>query len=134
MLETIFTILRKTKYREVVIEIIQSLGMFLANIQKQTCLSKIRSFLLIIIIFFLNKKIVYILSNNILNEFISYRFNFLDEELVAFYITFLKSLSLRLSTVPIQLFFNEVKKKKKIWIFLKKTKIFSFSLKFKKIK
>ena len=126
MLETIFTILRKTKYREVVIEIIQSLGMFLANIQKQTCLSKIRSFLLIIIIFFLNKKIVYILSNNILNEFISYRFNFLDEELVAFYITFLKSLSLRLSTVPIQLFFNEVKKKKKIWIFFKKQKFLVF--------
>lgn len=30
--------MKKTKFKEIIIEIIQSLGMFIANIQKQMCL------------------------------------------------------------------------------------------------
>ena len=63
---------------------------------------------------FINKftKIDYILSNNAINDFIMHKFDFDDEEIVDFYISFLKSLSLRLNTNPIQLFYNEVKLKK----------------------
>lgn len=50
----------------------------------------------------------YILSNNSINEFIMHNYSFTDEEVVDFYINFLKSLSQRLSTNPLQLFFNEV--------------------------
>lgn len=105
ILDTLFNIMKKTKHKEVIIEIIQSLGMFLSNIQKQTCLS-------IDFNYYLNGclLLVYILSNNMINEFISYNFNFLDEEIVAFYITFIKSLTLKLGTIPVQLFFNEVAK------------------------
>ena len=65
---------------------------------------------------FINKftQIDYILSNNAINDFIMHKFDFDDEEIVDFYISFLKSLSLRLNTNPIQLFYNEVNLKKNI--------------------
>lgn len=39
--------MKKTKFKEVVIEIIQSLGMFISNIQKQVCLGFYRVYLLL---------------------------------------------------------------------------------------
>ena len=49
----------------------------------------------------------YILSNNHVNQLITHPFNFADEEVVAFYISFLKTLSLKLNPQTIQLFFND---------------------------
>ena len=49
----------------------------------------------------------YILSNNHVNRLITHPFNFADEEVVAFYISFLKTLSLKLNPETIQLFFND---------------------------
>ncbi len=43
----------------------------------------------------------YILSNNYINEMIVHRFDFSDEELLAYYISFLKTLSLKLNEVCI---------------------------------
>lgn len=66
-------------------------------------LSKVES---INYLFFFNSD--FILSNNTINEFISFNYNFNDDEIVDYYISFLKSLSIRLETNPLQLFFNEV--------------------------
>eukprot|EP00011_Vannellida_sp_DIVA3-517-6-12_P014194 CAMPEP_0114616830 /NCGR_PEP_ID=MMETSP0168-20121206/6887_1 /TAXON_ID=95228 ORGANISM="Vannella sp., Strain DIVA3 517/6/12" /NCGR_SAMPLE_ID=MMETSP0168 /ASSEMBLY_ACC=CAM_ASM_000044 /LENGTH=321 /DNA_ID=CAMNT_0001827953 /DNA_START=54 /DNA_END=1016 /DNA_ORIENTATION=+ len=49
----------------------------------------------------------YILSNNHINELISYRLDFSDEDLMANYISFLKTVSLKLNPQTLQFFFNE---------------------------
>ena len=49
------------------------------------------------------------MSNNAINKFISYKFDFNDSEVIDYYISFLKSLSLRISVIPLELFYNIVK-------------------------
>lgn len=52
----------------------------------------------------------FILSNNRINELITYRFDFSgDEELLARYISFLKTLALKLDSNTVQFFFNDRK-------------------------
>eukprot|EP00128_Syssomonas_multiformis_P006186 Colp12_sorted_trinity150504_noHs@18803 len=52
--------------------------------------------------------IYYLLSNNHINAIIYHKlFDFSDEEVLAYYISFLKTLSLRLNTSTIHFFFNE---------------------------
>ena len=80
--------------------------MLLSNINKPMNSSNHLFFSL----YFMINQIDFILSNNAINEFIMHKFDFNDEEIVDFYISFLKSLSLRLNTNPIQLFYNEVLK------------------------
>lgn len=46
-----------------------------------------------------------------MNAFITYKFDFSDDEILAYYISLLKTLSLKLNQNSIQFFFNEV------WIF-----------------
>ena len=48
------------------------------------------------------------LSNNHVNEVICHKFDFSDEEVMAYYISFLKTLSLRLNEHTINFFYNEV--------------------------
>jgi protein CLEC16A len=48
-----------------------------------------------------------ILSNNHVNDLIVHNFDFSNEELLSFYISFLKTLSLKLNTRTIYFFFNE---------------------------
>lgn len=50
----------------------------------------------------------YMLSNNHVNEVICHKFDFSDEEVMAYYISFLKTLSLRLNKHTINFFYNEV--------------------------
>ena len=50
----------------------------------------------------------YILSNNAINEFITHPYDFGDDEIVAYYISFLKGLSLRVEAIPLDLFYNQV--------------------------
>lgn len=50
----------------------------------------------------------YLLSNNHINHIITHRFDFSDEEITAYYISFLKTLSLKLSISSIHFFFSEV--------------------------
>lgn len=49
----------------------------------------------------------YMLSNNHVNEVICHKFDFSDEEVMAYYISFLKTLSLRLNEHTINFFYNE---------------------------
>lgn len=51
--------------------------------------------------------VFYLLSNNYINDLIVHRFDFADEELLTYYISFLKSLSLKLTDRTILFFFNE---------------------------
>ena len=50
----------------------------------------------------------YLLSNNFINDIISFNFDFTNEEFLAYYISFLKSLALKTSAFPIALLYNEV--------------------------
>jgi hypothetical protein len=50
----------------------------------------------------------YLLSNNHVNNIIVHKFDFSDEEITAYYISFLKTLSLKLNTHSINFFYNEV--------------------------
>lgn len=49
----------------------------------------------------------YLLSNNHVNSILTGKFDFEDEELLAYYISFLKTLSLRLDSNTVHFFFNE---------------------------
>ena len=50
----------------------------------------------------------YLLSNNHINDLIVHKFDFSDEEVLAYYISFLKSLSLKLNDKTLQFFYNEI--------------------------
>lgn len=50
----------------------------------------------------------FLLSNNHINNIILHKFDFSDEEVMAYFISFLKTLSLKLNTHSIHFFFNEV--------------------------
>ncbi|KAK7084878.1 Protein CL16A, partial [Halocaridina rubra] len=49
----------------------------------------------------------YLLSNNHVNSIIVHKFDFSDEEVMAYYISFLKTLSLKLNIHTIHFFYNE---------------------------
>jgi len=49
------------------------------------------------------------LSKDRINGLIGHDFDFADEELLAYYITFLKTLSLKLNIGTVQFFFNVVR-------------------------
>ena len=61
--------------------------------------------------FIWNFKIIsdYLLSNNHVNSIIVHKFDFSDEEVMAYYISFLKTLSFRLNKHTIHFFYNEVR-------------------------
>ena len=46
-----------------------------------------------------------------------HKYDFEDDEVVSYYISFLKSLSLRVGTYPLELFYNEVKRPSFFWGF-----------------
>ena len=50
----------------------------------------------------------YLLSNNHVNSIIVHKFDFSDEEVMAYYISFLKTLSFKLNSHTIHFFYNEV--------------------------
>ena len=66
----------------------------------------IMHFLLVRILFSLIPD--YLLSNNHVNSIIVHKFDFSDEEVMAYYISFLKTLSFRLNKHTIHFFYNEV--------------------------
>jgi len=51
--------------------------------------------------------VYYLFSNNHINDLIVHQFDFGDEELVAYYVSFLKTLSLKLNENTLHFFFNE---------------------------
>ncbi|KAI9565619.1 hypothetical protein GHT06_009411 [Daphnia sinensis] len=72
----------------VCVQLLQTLNILFENIRNETSL-------------------YYLLSNNHVNCIIVHKFDFSDEEVMAYYISFLKTLSLKLNVHTIHFFFNE---------------------------
>ncbi|CAF3463059.1 unnamed protein product, partial [Rotaria sp. Silwood2] len=70
------------------IQILQTINILFENIRNETSL-------------------YYLLSNNYVNNIILHKFDFSDEEITAYYISFLKTLSLKLNKHSINFFYNE---------------------------
>jgi len=74
--------------KTVKVQLLQTLSMLVQNIRRDTSL-------------------YYLFSNNHVNQLISTQFDWSDEEILGYYISFLKSLALRLNGETIKFFFNE---------------------------
>jgi len=72
----------------VCVQLLQTLNILFENIRNETSL-------------------YYLLSNNHVNCIIVHKFDFSDEEVMAYYISFLKTMSLKLNVHTIHFFFNE---------------------------
>ena len=81
--------MRQKNGRYICVQILQTLNILFENIRNETSL-------------------YYLLSNNLVNNIIVHKFDFADEEITAYYISFLKTLSLKLNSHSINFFYNEV--------------------------
>jgi len=81
-------ILQQNAGNYVCVQLLQTLNIVFENLHNETSL-------------------YYMLSNNHVNEVICHKFDFSDEEVMAYYISFLKTLSLRLNEHTIHFFYNE---------------------------
>ncbi|XP_023340885.1 protein CLEC16A homolog [Eurytemora carolleeae] len=79
---------QKTGNNYVCVQLLQTLNILFENIRNET-------------------SIYYLLSNNHVNSIIIHKFDFSDEEVMAYYISFLKTLSFRLNKHTIHFFYNE---------------------------
>ncbi|CAF3403665.1 unnamed protein product [Rotaria socialis] len=80
--------MRQKNGRFICVQILQTLNILFENIRNETSL-------------------YYLLSNNHVNRIILHKFDFSDEEITAYYISFLKTLSLKLNKHSINFFYNE---------------------------
>ena len=71
---------KKTENNYVCVQLLQTLNILFENIKNET-------------------SIYYLLSNNHVNSIIVHKFDFSDEEVMAYYISFLKTLSFRLAII-----------------------------------
>lgn len=111
---TFFLHYMKQKYgRYICVQLLQTLNILFENIRNETSLCK--RILKVLINYkesSINKffsLVDFLLSNNHINNIILNKFDFSDEEVMAYYISFLKTLSLKLNSHSIHFFFNEVK-------------------------
>ncbi|XP_078274340.1 protein CLEC16A isoform X2 [Rhinoraja longicauda] len=81
-------ILRQKSGRFVCVQLLQTINILFENIGHETSL-------------------YYLLSNNHVNSIIVHKFDFSDEEIMAYYISFLKTLSLKLNSHTVHFFYNE---------------------------
>lgn len=88
MLSFFLKIMKQKCGRYVCIQLLQTLNILFENIRNETSL-------------------YYLLSNNHVNSIIVHKFDFSDEEVMAYYISFLKTLSLKLNNHTIHFFYNE---------------------------
>lgn len=88
MLSFFLNILKQKCGSYVCVQLLQTLNILFENIRNETSL-------------------YYLLSNNHVNSIIVHKFDFSDEEVMAYYISFLKTLSLKLNTHTIHFFYNE---------------------------
>ncbi|UJR15268.1 hypothetical protein I4U23_002222 [Adineta vaga] len=80
--------MRQKNGRYICVQILQTLNILFENIRNETSL-------------------YYLLSNNHVDSIILHKFDFSDEEITAYYISFLKTLSLKLNKHSIHFFYNE---------------------------
>ncbi|CAF5044393.1 unnamed protein product, partial [Rotaria magnacalcarata] len=88
MLTYFLNYMRQKHGRYICVQVLQTLNILFENIRHETSL-------------------YYLLSNNHINNIIVHKFDFNDEEITAYYISFLKTLSLKLNTQSINFFYNE---------------------------
>jgi len=88
MLSFFLKIMDQTGNNYVCVQLLQTLNILFENIRNET-------------------SIYYLLSNNHVNSIIIHKFDFSDEEVMAYYISFLKTLSFRLNKHTIHFFYNE---------------------------
>ncbi|XP_028967494.1 protein CLEC16A [Galendromus occidentalis] len=88
MLSFFVKIMQQKQGRYVCTQLLQTLNILFENIRQDTSL-------------------YYLLSNNHVNSIIEHRFDFSDEEVMAYYISFIKTLSLKLTSHTIHFFYNE---------------------------
>ncbi|XP_022658249.1 protein CLEC16A-like isoform X4 [Varroa destructor] len=88
MLSYFVKIMRHKQGRFVCTQLLQTLNILFENIRQDTSL-------------------YYLLSNNHVNSIIVHKFDFTDEEVMAYYISFIKTLSLKLTSHTIHFFYNE---------------------------
>ncbi|KAH8873852.1 Protein CLEC16A [Schistosoma japonicum] len=83
--------MKEDSSRRICVQLLQTLNILFENMTNQTA-------------------IYYLLSNNHTNAIITHRFDFTDEEVVAYCISFLKILSFRLNINTISFFYIELKR------------------------
>ncbi|KAG8432918.1 hypothetical protein GDO86_017254 [Hymenochirus boettgeri] len=88
MFDFFLKILRQKSGRYVCGQLLQTLNMLFENIHHETSL-------------------YYLLSNNHVNSIIVHKFDFSDEEIMGYYICFLKTLSVKLNNHTVHFFYNE---------------------------
>ncbi|XP_065579225.1 protein CLEC16A-like isoform X3 [Artemia franciscana] len=88
MLSYFLRILNQRCGSYVCVQLLQTLNILFENMRNETSL-------------------YYLLSNNHVNSIIVHKFDFSDEEVMAYYISFLKTLSLKLNPHTIHFFYNE---------------------------
>lgn len=113
-------ILRQKSGRYVCVQLLQTLNILFENISHETSLCEYTCQMLfctdissfgctsnhqMCVYLFLD----YLLSNNHVNSIIVHKFDFSDEEIMAYYISFLKTLSLKLNNHTVHFFYNEVR-------------------------
>lgn len=92
----------------VCVQLLQTLNILFENIRNETSLCMYKFILHSVSHYFICFS-DYLLSNNHVNSIIVHKFDFSDEEVMAYYISFLKTLSLKLNTHTIHFFYNEVR-------------------------
>lgn len=88
MLSHFLSIMEQKCGSYVIVQLLQTLNILFENIRHDTSL-------------------YFLLSNNHVNSIITHKFNFSNEEIMAYYISFLKTLSFKLNVHTIHFFFNE---------------------------
>ncbi|CBK21873.2 uncharacterized protein [Blastocystis hominis] len=87
MLHDIISIIKQNRSNKIKIQIIQTISILIQNIKNRTSL-------------------FFILSNNHINDLITTPLDFMDEDVVSQYISFLKLLSMNLTPDTVQFFYN----------------------------
>ena len=100
--------------RFVCLQLLQTLSILFENIRNETSicellLLKIYMYMYISLCLLCLLCADYLLSNNHVNSLIVLKLDFSDEEVLAYYISFLKTLSFKLNTHTIHFFYNEVR-------------------------
>ncbi|CAH8580309.1 unnamed protein product [Schistosoma turkestanicum] len=97
ILEYFLQYLKQDLSRKICVQLLQTLNILFENITNQTA-------------------IYYLLSNNHTNSIITHRFDFTDEEVMAYYISFLKILSFRLNINTISFFYIESRREFDLYV------------------
>ncbi|CAH8656652.1 unnamed protein product, partial [Heterobilharzia americana] len=97
ILEYFLQYMKQDLSRRICVQLLQTLNILFENITNQTA-------------------IYYLLSNNHTNAIITHRFDFTDEEVMAYYISFLKILSFRLNSSTINFFYIESRREFDLYV------------------